>query len=177
MTSNPMRAAWLCTPLVLMLCACGGPPASAPPAAAKPPPAPDPWPQFAARFIEDYLRANPLFAVQAGRHEYDGQMADFSAAGIAAEVARLNKERAEVQRIDPAGLSADERIERARYQLHVTAAAVPFRTAAGEQPGLLEHMQMVGEQVGRHREHVRQVRRGDVAESEGVGDQQPGRVG
>jgi len=112
MTSNPMRAAWLCTPLFLMLCACGGPPASAPPAAAKPPPAPDPWPQFAARFIEDYLRANPLFAVQAGRHEYDGQMADFSAAGIAAEVARLNKERAEVQRIDPAGLSADERLER-----------------------------------------------------------------
>ncbi len=91
MTSNPMRAAWLCTPLFLML---------APAADRRPPRRRQPpsrrrhrirGREFAARFIEDYLRANPFFAVQAGRHEYDGQMPDCSAAGIAAEVARLQQ--------------------------------------------------------------------------------------
>ena len=40
---------------------------------------------IAARFIEDYFKANPFFAVQAGRHEFDGQMPDLSAGGIAAK--------------------------------------------------------------------------------------------
>jgi len=77
----------------------------------------------------------------------------------------------------PARRQVAERIERARYQPQVTAAAVPLGTAAREQSGLLEHVQMVGEQVGRHRQHGRQFRRGDVAGGEDVGDQQPGRVG
>jgi len=33
---------------------------------------------------------HPFFAVQAGRHEFDGQMSDWSAAAIAAEVVRLH---------------------------------------------------------------------------------------
>ncbi len=57
-------------------------PDAAPPAAAWP--APIRGRQYAARFIEDYFKANPFFAVQAGRHEFDGQMPDLSAAGIAA---------------------------------------------------------------------------------------------
>jgi hypothetical protein len=77
-----------------LLGGCGGssssPPAS-PPAASSadaeaPSAAKSAWPQFAARFIEDYFRAQPFFAVQAGKHEFDGQMPDLSADGIAAEV-------------------------------------------------------------------------------------------
>jgi hypothetical protein len=95
-------------PLALLLTACGGPPAPAVPA----PPAADPWPQLAARFIEEYFKANPSFAVQSGRHEYDGQMSDLSAAGIAAEVARLKRVRAEIEAVDGARLTAPEKLER-----------------------------------------------------------------
>src|SRR5689334_5404544 len=79
--------------LSLALSACGSPSGPAPkPVAAAAPVAPvrDHWAEFADRFIESYFRANPFFAVQAGRHEFDGQMSDWSAAGIAAEVARLH---------------------------------------------------------------------------------------
>ncbi len=63
--------------------ACSGPPPAAPA------PAPqaavrDAWPDFASAFIEATLKADPYFAVNAGRHEFDGQMADWSGASLAA---------------------------------------------------------------------------------------------
>ena len=100
------------------LAACGGPSAPAPkpvaPVAEIPLPAaaPDRWPEFTARFIEGYFHANPFFAAQAGRHEFDGQMSDWSAAGIAAEVARLHAMRTEAQSFDAAALTEAERFER-----------------------------------------------------------------
>ncbi|MBV9727006.1 MAG: DUF885 domain-containing protein, partial [Gammaproteobacteria bacterium] len=101
--------------LILALSACGSPSPSTPkPAAAAAPasPAPDPWGQFAERFIESYLRANPFFAVQAGRHEFDGQMPDWSAAALAAEAARLHTLRNEAQAFDPAALGERAQLER-----------------------------------------------------------------
>ncbi|MBV8974529.1 MAG: DUF885 domain-containing protein [Sinobacteraceae bacterium] len=101
--------------LILALSACGSPSPSTPkPAAAAAPasPAPDPWGQFAERFIESYLRANPFFAVQAGRHEFDGQMPDWSAAALAAEAARLHTLRNEAQAFDPASLGERAQLER-----------------------------------------------------------------
>src|SRR5580704_3061258 len=100
------QARWLAGSLLITIAACGGPPASVPAAA------PDRWPEFAARFIEEYFKAHPFFAVQAGRHEFDGQMDDVSAAGIAAEVARLQRLRAEAEGFDSAVLTPDERFER-----------------------------------------------------------------
>lgn len=70
------------------------------------------WDAYANRFIEDYFKAWPMFAVQAGRHEFDGDMPDLSAAGIAREVARLKKCRAEVQAFDAAALAPERRFER-----------------------------------------------------------------
>lgn len=102
------RAGWRVATVLIALAACSGPATSPPAAAAKP----DPWPKFATRFLEDYFKANPYFAVQAGRHEFDGQMPDLSAAGIAAEVARLQKVRAQAQGFDEAALTAAERLER-----------------------------------------------------------------
>jgi hypothetical protein len=100
--------------LSLAFSACSGQSASAPqPAAAAPSgaAAQDRWPEFAARFIEGYLRANPYFAVQAGRHEFDGQMSDWSAGGMAAEVARLHAMRTEAQSFDTATLTEAEQLE------------------------------------------------------------------
>src|SRR6516165_10798468 len=110
----------LAAALSLAISGCSGSSAPSPTPAAANPPAPNPaaaatpdrWPEFAARFIEGYLRANPYFAVQAGRHEFDGQMSDWSAGGMAAEVARLHAMRTEAQSFDTAGLTEGERLER-----------------------------------------------------------------
>jgi len=71
----------------------------------------------------------------------------------------------------------DQRIKRTRDKPHVTTTAVTLRTAARDKPGLLKRVQMVREQVGRHRQQRRQLRRGRVASAERVDDLQPGRVG
>ena len=96
--------------LTLLITACSGP--ATPPATPAKPAARDGWPDFAAAFIESYFRRNPFFAVQAGRHEFDGQMPDLSAAGIAGEVAWLRSERAAAAAFDPLALNEAERFER-----------------------------------------------------------------
>jgi len=106
---------------VAVLCACSGssappPPAAPAPAAAKP--ASSGWPEFSARFIEDYFHAQPFFAVQAGRHEFDGQMPDLSADGTATEIARLHRMRTAASAFDSAALAPAERFER-EYLLNV----------------------------------------------------------
>jgi uncharacterized protein DUF885 len=103
-----LRACFAAAVLIALLGACSGPstPATTAPASQSA------WDEFSARFIEDYFRANPFFAVQAGRHEFDGQMPDLSGVGIAAEVARLQKERAAAQAFDPATLAPPQRFER-----------------------------------------------------------------
>ncbi len=83
-----------------------------PPAPTPAPVAADPWPAYATHFIEDYFKANPFFAVQAGRHEFDGRMPDLSAAGIAREVTRLQRVRSEAQALPAAALTPAERFER-----------------------------------------------------------------
>ena len=48
------------------------------------------WPVTRDALIEEYLEAHPAYAVYQGRHEYDGRLPDWSASGIAAEIARLH---------------------------------------------------------------------------------------
>ena len=95
------------------------------PAATSSPPAPRPlvhaqatWDDYAARFIEDYFKAQPFFAVQAGRHEFDGRMADLSAAGIAREVERLKQMRTQAEAFKEASLTSRQRFQR-EYLLSV----------------------------------------------------------
>jgi hypothetical protein len=40
-------------------------------------------------YVEATFKAQPFFAVYAGRHEFDGQMPDLSRAGIDEEITRL----------------------------------------------------------------------------------------
>ena len=95
--------------LTVVFGACSGPPAPAP---APPAQVKDAWPEFASGFIEATFKADPFFAVQAGRHEFDGQMGDWSPQAIAAEVARLHQARTDATTLDAASLTADERFER-----------------------------------------------------------------
>ncbi len=70
------------------------------------------WPGFVNQFIEASFRANPGFAVQQGRHEFDGQILDLSEAAISAEVNRLKKAVADAQAYGDDKLTGEQRFER-----------------------------------------------------------------
>jgi hypothetical protein len=51
------------------------------------------WDGFVSGFIETYFKADPLFAVYQGRHEYDGQFPDWSTEGLQRWAQRLHQLR------------------------------------------------------------------------------------
>lgn len=53
------------------------------------------WKNFVDNFIESYFAFNPTFAVNAGRHDFDGKFPDWSAAGFQKQIAWLKKSRNE----------------------------------------------------------------------------------
>ena len=69
------------------------------------------WTAFIDGEVEAYLAAHPAWAVVQGRHEYDGQLPDWSAEGIGAEVARLRAARETAREF-----SADELGEQGEFQ-------------------------------------------------------------
>ena len=97
--------------LFLVLTGCGQkPPASTGPKG--PSPASQAWNRLTAGFIESYLQAQPFFAAQSGRHEFDGQLPDVSNHGIRREIARLHDQRDQLSAVDPKTLEPRERFDR-----------------------------------------------------------------
>jgi uncharacterized protein (DUF885 family) len=70
------------------------------------------WDKRTASFIQSYFDAQPFFAAQSGRHEYDGQLPDLSSHGIRREIARLHDERDQIAAVDPKTLEPRERFDR-----------------------------------------------------------------
>lgn len=70
------------------------------------------WSRFAADFVEGTFKAQPYFAVQMGRHEFDGRMPDWSRAGIEAEIQRLKDTRAAAMAFAGDSLTEDQQFER-----------------------------------------------------------------
>ncbi|MDP9066301.1 MAG: DUF885 domain-containing protein [Pseudomonadota bacterium] len=97
---------------------CGQSPQPVTPAVKPPSQASQQWHATANGFIEDYLRAQPFFAAEAGRHEFDGDLPDLSAHGIKREIARLHDARTQIAAVDPAPLEARDRFDR-EYLLNV----------------------------------------------------------
>ena len=95
--------------MVLAVVGCSG---SAPPPAAAKKTADAQWNAYHDQFIEAYFKAQPFFAVQAGRHEFDGMMPDWSAQGLSAEVARLREERSKAAAFSDDTLTAEHRFQR-----------------------------------------------------------------
>jgi uncharacterized protein (DUF885 family) len=128
----PMRRAqrWLCTwTLTAVLAAV---PVATLPAAT--PDADAEWQAHVARFLEAHFAANPVAAVYAGRHEYDGRLPNLAADAIARDVARIETERAKTAAFDPVRLSEPNRREREYLLAALDAdlfwkkeAAWPFR--------------------------------------------------
>src|SRR5262245_14667214 len=52
------------------------------------------WDAFVEKFLNDYFAARPDRGVEAGKHEFDGQLPDWSEAALRREVERLKAERA-----------------------------------------------------------------------------------
>lgn len=95
-----------------LLVGCGKsevPASSAPPAPQSAAPA---WPAFVEHFIEASFAAHPAFAAEQGRHEFDGQLPDWSAAGLQKEIARLEQARAAALEYTNESLPQDERFQR-----------------------------------------------------------------
>jgi hypothetical protein len=68
------------------------------------------WAATRDALIEEFLKAQPAFAVYQGRHEFDGQLPDWSSEGIAAGVKLLREARARAAAVP--GLSGTDAFER-----------------------------------------------------------------
>ena len=115
------------------LAGCGSAEQSAP-ASAESASAEGSWATARDALIEEYLKAHPAYAVVAGRHEYDGVLPDWSATGIAAEIARLHASKDRARRFTDAALSDAERFERDYFIARIDrdlfwleTAEAPFR--------------------------------------------------
>ncbi len=103
------RVLIVCAASALLLSACDRKPAAERAAAA---PAATDFDRQVTEYIEARMKRDPYFAVQAGRHEFDGQMPDWSHAAIDADVAELRGFKASFSKLDPASLSDAQRFER-----------------------------------------------------------------
>jgi uncharacterized protein (DUF885 family) len=74
--------------------------------------APSRWAAFSQSFIDGYFRNSPAFAVSQGKHEYDGQLPDWSETGLANNAEFLRSSIAAAQAFDPKHLTKAERFER-----------------------------------------------------------------
>jgi uncharacterized protein (DUF885 family) len=90
------------------------------------------WPAFVTGYIEQAFRANPAFGVGQGRHEYDGQLPDWSETGLLNEAARLRAAISAAEAFDPRGLTREQRFE--RQYLMAQARGQLFWLAVADQP-------------------------------------------
>ena len=67
--------------------------------------------RFVDRYLDDFARRHPSIAAGNGIHDHDDRLDDFSAAGIAVEIAALEKDATELRGLDTRRLSPDERVD------------------------------------------------------------------
>jgi hypothetical protein len=70
------------------------------------------WNSFVDQFIEGYFILDPPFAVNAGRHEFDGKLPDWSPVGLRKEKQWLQSERKKAVQYHASALKESERFER-----------------------------------------------------------------
>jgi len=70
------------------------------------------WEMFVTRQIEAHINAHPQWAVFQGRHEYDGQLPDWSRAAIEKEIARLHQQRDEAMAFADDQMTAEQLYQR-----------------------------------------------------------------
>lgn len=82
------------------------------------------WTEFRDQFLAGYFPLNPNFAVYQGKHEFDGQLPDWSADGLQKQIAFLEKTIADAQAFN-GKMSDAEKFER-DYLVHVAQGQLFF---------------------------------------------------
>lgn len=95
------------------------------------------WDAFVSELIEARFEAHPVSAVKAGKHEFDGQLPDWSRESIQREIDRIRAERETALAFVPADLGAQRSFQREyllatldRDLFWLDKAAWPFRNPA-----------------------------------------------
>jgi hypothetical protein len=70
------------------------------------------WTPFVNDFLNGWFKLDPAFAVYEGKHEFDGQLPDWSNAGLRRQVDYLNAAIAKAQGFSDAQLTPQQRFER-----------------------------------------------------------------
>ncbi|AMK79242.1 MULTISPECIES: DUF885 domain-containing protein [Methylomonas] len=78
--------------------------------------APPSWDAFVGEFIEQYFQLHPSFAANAGRHEFDGKLPDWSAEGLARQSQWLVSQRELANRYRDTAIKEAERFEQNHLQ-------------------------------------------------------------
>jgi Bacterial protein of unknown function (DUF885) len=136
----PLAATVFVAASMLAACARKPEPARDPAPAAIPTPGSESatdFPGLVNNFIEARMKRDPYFAVQAGRHEFDGLMPDWSRSSIQADIGELRQFRQQLDWHDATSLTAAQAFER-RYLAWVidrelfwlASAEYPFRNPA-----------------------------------------------
>jgi hypothetical protein len=112
MSRSIRLSAALSLALLISVGGCNQGPQSNAPVKRAPSPASQQWAQIANGFVDEYFSAQPFFAAQAGKHQFDGQLPDLSAHGIKREIARLHDAQQQLTAVDPAPLEPNERFDR-----------------------------------------------------------------
>lgn len=87
------------------------------------------WERFVSGFIHGHFEHNPTAAVYAGKHEYDGQLPDWSEAGIQAHVQWLKSQRQQAEAFDDESLSAANRFQKAYLLSEIAESLFWLETA------------------------------------------------
>lgn len=83
------------------------------------------WGGFMEKFLDGYFKVNPNFAVYQGKHEFDGQLPDWSPEGIKAGIDYRKKAIADAKAIDSSKLNDAQKFER-DYLVHVMEGELFF---------------------------------------------------
>ena len=67
--------------------------------------------RFVDRYLDDFARRHPSIAAGNGIHDHDDQLDDFSATGIAREIAALERDAVQLRAFDSKRLTPDERVD------------------------------------------------------------------
>lgn len=108
----------LCVITVLaVLAGCDRSPPAADPKTGRATETPEPvvnveWSKYVDEFVDSYFRAHPSFAVTSGKHEFDGQLPDWSKDGIQKEIVRLEQMRERAIGFKDDNLEPEERFQR-----------------------------------------------------------------
>ncbi|MEP7349220.1 MAG: DUF885 domain-containing protein [Sphingorhabdus sp.] len=90
------------------------------------------WGTYVETFLEGYFKVNPSFAVYQGKHEYDGQLPDWSAEGLKAQIDYRKKAIADAKAVNGSNMTDAQKFER-DYLVHVMQGELFFLEDAQSQ--------------------------------------------